>query len=60
MYRVWTLTKKEEGKKVIRDFDGDTCSYSIFDNEEEYEKELARREKIEEDYRRQMAEYLGR
>ena len=58
MYRVYELTKREQGKITRMRWDGDTHYYDVFESQEECDEEEKRLAKIEEDYRRQKEAYL--
>ena len=58
MYRVYTLTDKEQGKITRLRWDGDTHYYDVFDSQEECDAEEQRLIKIEEEYRKQMDNYM--
>ena len=51
MYRVYTLTEKEQGKITRLRWDGDTHYYDVFDSQEEHDAEERRLAEIEEDYK---------
>ena len=57
MYRTYQLTEKEKDKFVKSMWDGDTISYSVFDTKEEYEAEMERLRKIEEEAKQRKEEY---
>lgn len=59
MYRVYRLTDAETGKITAYRHDGDTGYYDVFDTVEEYEAEQARLRRIEEECRREHAEYFA-
>lgn len=58
MYRVYELTEKEQGKITRIRWDGDTYYYDVFDSQEECDEEGKRLAKIDEEYRREMENYL--
>lgn len=59
MKRVWELTEKDkEHGFIFSDWDGDCYTYTICDNEKEYEEEKARRESIENEYEKTKREFL--
>lgn len=59
MYRVYQLTEEETGKITRLRWDGDTHYWDVFESEQELEAEEARLKKIEEDYRRNVREYIA-
>ena len=54
MYRVYTLTEKEQGKITKMRWDGDTHYYDVFDSQAECDAEEQRLAKNEEDYRKKI------
>ena len=58
MYRVYQLTGKEKDKITKQRWDGDTHYYDVFESQEECDAEEKRLAKIDEEYRRQMENYL--
>ena len=56
MYRTYTLPKNEPF--VISNWDGDCYSYTVCENQEEYDAEKSRLAKIDEDYRKEKENYL--
>ena len=59
MYRVYKLTEREEGKITVYRWDGDIGFYDVFESIEEQEAEQARLRRIEEEWRREHAEYFA-
>lgn len=58
MYRVYKVTEREEGKLVHAWWDGDCYIYDIFESQEEYDEEMARIKKIDDEWRREKEAYL--
>lgn len=58
MYRTYKLTEKENDKIVKMRWDGDTYYYDVFETQEECDEEEKRLAKIEEDYKRHIADFL--
>ena len=58
MYRVYKLTEKEQGKITRMHWDRDSYYYDVFDSQEECDEEEKRLAKIDEEYRREMENYL--
>lgn len=58
MYRTYHLTDKEKDKITRQYWDGDTYCYDVFESQEECDEEQRRLDKIDEDYKRQMENYL--
>lgn len=58
MYRTYSLSADEVGKIKVLRYDGDTYYYDVFDSQEEYDEEAARRKCIDEECRVQLENYL--
>lgn len=57
MYRTYEEPGKDE-EYVIQLWDGDCFSYSVFETKEEYDAEMERLRKIDEEYKAKKKEYL--
>ncbi len=55
MHRTYELTESDMNKPYICTFDGDTFIYTVYESETEKQKDAARREKIENEYKRSKA-----
>ncbi len=58
MYCTYHLTDKEKGKKITSFWDGDCTIYTVYENDEEYEKDLKRIKRLQEEHERNIEAYL--
>lgn len=57
MKRTYNLTKEDKKKFITSAWDGDTTIYTVYENEEEYNKEKNRLKAIEEEFKKAKEEY---
>ena len=60
MFSAYELTEEEKKKSfyTFSTWDGDCYTYTVCETKEEYEKEKARRDRIQKEYEEQMKAYL--